>query len=447
MKKEIVIIGGGPAGIITATTAKKNNKEKDVTIIRKEEKGLVPCGIPYVFGTLESVEDNTMGIKPVQNLGVNFVFDEVTNVDFDNNSLKLKSGEDIQYEKLIFATGSMPVIPPVEGKDLQGVFTIDKNMEYIKEVKEYSKNCEEIIVVGGGFIGVEITDEIRKVAKKVTLIEAQPHLLPTAFDKDFGDLYEEKLSANGVEIKTNTLLKKVIGENNKVSSVELSDGSILKADMVVFSVGYKPNTELAKNTCLHLGYTGAIWVDEYMRTNKKDVFAVGDCAEHKDFFTRKPSKLMLASTAVFDARIAGSNLYKLKVVRENHGNLGVFSTSIEGLTLAAAGMTETTACNESFECIVGEASVIDRHPGTLPDKSPLVVKMVFSKESGLLLGAQMAGSKSVGELINVIGLGLQKGVTATDLITMQIGTHPLLTAAPTKYPLVLAAESALMKLR
>lgn len=156
---------------------------------------------------------------------------------------------------------------------------------------------------------------------------------------------------------------------------------------------------------------------------------------------------MLASAAAFEARIAGSNLYNLKTIRQNRGNLGVFSTSFDGLTLGSAGLTEKTASTEGFEYVVGMAKSIDRHPGKFEDTSDVTVKLIFSKENGLLLGGQIAGGKAVGEMINIIGLGLQMGATWNDLLTMQIGSHPLLTAAPTKYQLNIAAEDALRKTR
>lgn len=445
MKKDVVILGGGPAGIITATTAKKNYPDKSVTIVRKEETGLVPCGIPYIFGTLDSVEQNVMGIDGPKKLGVEFIIDEIKQVDFESKKL-IGENNEISYEKLIIAIGSVPTFPPINGAELNGVFTIKKDKNYIEKVYEYARNIENVTVIGGGFIGVEVSDELRKMGKKVTLIEAMGHLLPAAYDEDFGDLAQETLESHGVTVKTNTLVKEIYGDS-KVEKIVTKDGEEIETDMVVLATGYEPNVEMFKGTDLHIGHSGGIWVDEYMRTSIDDVFAVGDCVEHKDFFTRRPSNLMLASTAVFDARIAGTNLYHLVVVRENHGNLGVFSTSIENLTLGAAGMTCRKAEKEAFKCVIGEAESIDRHPGTLPDKSKLKVKLLFSEESGILLGAQIAGGKSVGEIINIIGLGLQKGITANDLVTMQIGTHPMLTSAPTKYPLITAAESALMKLR
>ena len=254
------------------------------------------------------------------------------------------------------------------------------------------------------------------------------------------------MGAKGVKIFTKTKVVRFIG-NGKVQKVELENGSALSVDVVLLAVGYRANVDILRDSGIRFGETGAIWVDEYMRTNIPDVFAVGDCVEHRCFFTRKPSKLMLASTASFEARIAGTNLYGLKVMRKSKGNLGVFSTSIEGLTLGIAGLTEKMAQSEDFEYIIGEAEGIDRHPGTIPDKSKVKVKLLFSKEGMLLLGGQIAGGKSVGEMVNILATALQLGATANDLYTLQIGTHPLLTAPPTAYPIIMATEKALMKLR
>jgi len=442
MKKQVVVLGGGPAGIIAAGCGKKSNPDKEFTLIRSEETGLVPCGIPYIFGTLESVDANVMGVAPIQKLGVEVMQAEVTAIDFQNKSLSLQNGESVEYEKLVLATGSSPILPKMQGIDLPGVYTVKKNKIYMEQVYAAAKKAQKVVIVGGGFIGIETGDEMRKMGKDVTLVEALPNLLEAAYDNEFGKMAQETLQEHGLKVRTGILVEEILG-SDKVQGVKLRDGSTVPADMVIFAIGYRPNVELVKDSGIHMGFSNGIWVDEYMRTSIPDVFAAGDCVEHKDFFTRKPSRLMLASTAVFDARIAGSNLYGLKVVRENHGNLGVFSTSIEGLTLAAAGMNERTSREEGFEIVVGEAASVDRHPGTLPDKSALKVKLIFSLESGLLLGGQLAGGKSVGEMVNILGLGLQKDVTANDLVTMQIGTHPLLTSAPTTYPIVLAAESAI----
>ncbi len=444
MKYDVIVIGGGPAGLITAATAKKNYPEKSVAIIKKEPVGMIPCGIPYTFGTLGGTEKNILPTKGVENLGVKVIVDEVVDVDPEKKIVKTRDSE-FEYDKLVLATGSEPVVPPIPGVDLDGVFYISKYKDYLDKLYEKLQDVENVVVVGGGFIGVEVTDEIRKMGKKVTIIEIMDHLIPAAFDEEFGKMAQEVLESNGVKVMTSTKVERIEG-SGKVEKVVTNNGEI-KAEVVILSTGYKPRVELAKKIGLKLGESGAIVTDEYMRTSVKDIFAVGDCVEHLCFFTRKPAKIMLASTATFDARVAGANLFKLKVLRTNQGTLGVFSTSIEGLTLASAGCNEKMIREEGFDVVVGEAKVPDRHPGSIPDASTITLKLVFSRESGHILGGQMAGGKSVGEIVNIISLAIQSRLTATELATMQIGTHPLLTSAPTMYPIVSAAENALMKMR
>ena len=443
MKYDVLIIGGGPAGLITASTAKKNYQDKSIAIIKKEAVGMIPCGIPYIFGTLKSSDKNILPTKGVENLGVEVITAEVMSVDHEKRIVKTSQG-DMEYEKLVLATGSEPSVPKLNGIELEGVYTISKYKEYLDKLHEDLKKSEKIVIIGGGFIGVEIADEIRKMGKRVTLIEMMDHLIPAAFDTEFGKLAEEKLVEHGVEVLTSKKVRELSGFR-RVEKVILEDGE-LPADLVILSTGYKPRVKLAKEIGVKLGETGAIWTDEYMRTSVPDVYAVGDCVEHICFFTRKPGRLMLASTATFEARVAGSNLYKLRVLRTNKGNLGIFSTSIEGLSLGAAGCNENMIREEGFDVVVGEASGPDRHPGSIPDASKITMKLVFSSESGLLLGGQVAGGKSVGEIVNAIGMAIQKGMTAAELATLQIGTHPLLTPAPTVYPLVVAAENALIKM-
>ncbi len=443
---DIVVIGGSAAGLIAAKTAKVMYPDKEVAVIRKEKISMVPCGIPYIFSTLKSVDDDIMGVKPIEDLGVKFIYDEVVDIDKDNKEVITKSGDKIKYDKLVLATGSKPFVPSIEGKDLENIFVVPKDYEYLKNMVEKIKKAKRVAVIGAGFIGVEVTDEIRKEVEKVYLIEAQNRILPVAFDKDFSEVIEENLKSKGVEIKTSKRVKRFIG-NGKLERIEFEDGEVIDVDAAILSVGYKPNVELAQKLGLFIGKTGAIWTDEYMRTSEKDIFACGDCVEHKDFYTRRASRLMLASTATFDARIAASNLYGIKMIRENKGNIAIFSSSIEGLTFAAAGLNETMAMEEYFDFVIGEAQTIDKHPGKLPGTEKIKIKLIFSRSSCVLIGAQILGGRSVGEIINILGLAIQKGMTAEELFTMQFGTHPLLTAPPTMYPIVLAAENAMKKMK
>lgn len=440
MKYDVVVIGGSAAGLITAKTAKISHPKKSVLVVRKEEISLVPCGIPYIFSTLNSIDENKMGIDPIKKLGVDFLIEEVEKVDVENKKV-LTGKTEIEYDKLVFATGSTPCVPPVEGIDQEGVFIIPKDYEYLKKIMEPISRAENIVVIGAGFIGVEMSDELRKEGKNVTLVEAMERVLPLALDEDISAIVYEQLVSRGLNIRTGHMVKRILGENGKVKAVELDNGDVLTADAVILSIGYKPTTELAAKAGLFMGRYESIWTDEYQRTSEDDVFAAGDCAEHKDFFTRKSTKLMLASTATFDARVVGMNLFGIKIIKQNKGNISIFSSAIEGLATGAAGITEATARKEGIEIRVGKFSAVDRHPGTIPDKSPQTVKLIFSKSGGVILGAQVVTGKSAGELINILGVAIQQGMSAIDIVTLQFGTHPLLTAAPTMYPAIVAAES------
>ena len=186
-------------------------------------------------------------------------------------------------------------------------------------------------------------------------------------------------------------------------------------------------------------------MDQYTRTNDPDIFAVGDCAEKKCFFTGKDVPVLLASTAAMEAKIAGCNAFHLRLVRANKGTISAFSTQVFGRTYAAAGITEEKARQEGFSVMVGEFTTMDRHPGSLPGAQKVHIKMIFSKCSGIILGAQIWGGESVAEMINILSLSIQKGITATELNTFQVATHPLVSASPIAYPINAAAMDALSK--
>lgn len=446
MNYDVVIIGGNPAGAAAAISAKMLHSGKSILIIRKEPASLVPCGIPYTFGTLENVEANVVNPERFKNVGIDLLVDEVVLIDSDNKQLSLKNNEAVSYDKLIVATGSVPFVPPILGVDLEGVVTIRKELEYIKSIQPELKKGENIIVVGAGFIGVEMSDELIKVCENVTLIESMDSILPLAFDEEIVEPAASVLQNHGVTIRTNTMVDKIVGENGRVSAVKLKGGEEIKADRVILAIGYKSNVTLAKECGIDIGIYGGIITDEYMRTNCKDIFAVGDCVEHRDFFTRKQSKLMLASTAASEARIAGLNLYNLRIIRQTKGSIAIFSTSLDEISMGAAGLTEKQAKTEGFNIIVGQNSGVDHHPATLPNTSKQMVKLIFSKGSGVILGAQVIGGDSTGEMINMLGLAIQKNMTATEMALMQYGTQPKLTAGPTVYPVAMAAMSAVKQM-
>lgn len=446
MKKDVVIIGGGPAGIVTALTAKRYYPEKEITLIRHIKNSVVPCGIPYMVASLKNMEDNKLGYAGLEKNGIEIMVEEITEIDRKSKKVITKKGMEIGYDRLVLATGSKPVLPPIEGIDKKGIFPILKDLDYLKGMITQIKESKNILVVGGGFIGIEFADEISNLKdKNVFLVELLPDLLSNSFDPEFGNMVLNKLKDKGVNVMTGIKVEKFIGEG-KVERVKLSNGEEIEVDAVILGIGAKANTDLAEKCGINTNSGKGVWVDEYMRTSDPDIFAVGDCAEKRDFYTRKTLPVMLASTATAEARVAGSNLFSLKVVRENKGTIAIYSTYVSGLVLGSAGLTEKAARKEGFEIVVGQAEGFDKHPSSMPGTNRIKIKLVFSKYSGIILGGQVAGGISCGETINAIGVAIQKRISMTELETLQMATHPYLTSAPTIFPVVLAAQDAVSKM-
>ena len=442
-KTDVLIIGGSAAGLVAALTGKSQYPEKDFLVIRKEQKVVVPCGIPYIFGSLENSSQNVIPDAGLEKAGVNLLIGEETEIDPKSKTCLLTDGEQVTYEKLVLAIGSKPVKPNwLNGKNLDNVFTVPKDKDYLDLMADKLQEDQKIVVIGGGFIGVELADELNKRGKEVTVVEILPRVLGTVFDEDLATKAGEILVERGVNVIVGAGVKELCG-NGKVSSVKLQDGTELDAEAVILSMGYKPNVELAKEAGIETNELGFIKVDQYLRTETPDIFAIGDCAEKRDFITNKAIGAMLASTACAEARVTGMNLFKLEAVRTFTGTISNFATALGEHSFGVAGVTEDTARNEGFDIVTASFEGVDHHPGKLPGTHKQTVKLVVAKDSGLILGGSVYGSRSAGEIVNVIGLAIQNRMTVSSLMTMQIGTHPLLTAPPTAYPLIKAAEMAL----
>lgn len=439
-KTDVLVIGGSAAGIVAATTGKAFYPDKTFLLLRKEMHVMVPCGIPYIFGTLEDSQQNVVPDAVLSGAGVELKIDEALSVDLENKICTTADGSRIAFDKLVFATGSIPSVPAwLKGADLANTFTIPKNKEYLDHLREKLVDFQKIVVLGGGFIGVEVADELNKKNKDVTIVEMLPYVLNLAFDEEMAAKAQECLEERGVRVKSNCRVKELAG-NGKVSEVILDDGQVLKTDAVILSTGYKPNVTLAQKAGLDINEMGFIQVNEYMRTANSDVFAVGDCAEKHSFITRSRKGVMLASAACAEGRIAGMSLYKLSTLRKFNGNVSIFCTTIGKTSFGAAGVTEALARERGFDVITGTYEGVNKHPGTLPDTQKQVIKLIVSRESGVVLGGEIIGGATTGEFTNMIGFVIQNGMTVDALLTAQIGTHPLLTASPTAYPLIKAAE-------
>ncbi len=446
-KTDVLIIGGSAGGMVTAVTGKTHWPEKEFILVKTQKDVMVPCGIPYIFGTLQSSDKNIMPVDTMMGKsGVESIIDTATEIDTTNKIVNFVSGEKIQYEKLVIATGSKPIKPKwLFGVDLENVCVIPKDKIYLDDMMSKLGAVKNIAVIGAGFIGVEFSDELKKKGLNVSLIEKQPNILNLAFDPEFSVKIEDILKERGVNVITGVGITKING-TKKVESIELEDGRVLEMDAVILSMGYRPNSELAKKANISVDESDFIAVDEYMRTHTDDIFAVGDCAQKRDFATRRRVPIMLASTACAEARIAGMNLFNLHVVKTFSGTIAIYSTAIGNTGFGTAGITELRANQEGLSTHIGYFEGFNRHPASLPDTHKQIVKLIAASKSGVIVGGEVLGGMETGELTNVIGLAIQNRMSVNSFLTMQIGTHPLLTASPASYPIIKAAEQIASKM-
>ena len=215
---------------------------------------------------------------------------------------------------------------------------------------------------------------------------------------------------------------------------------------MILATGYKPNTELAQKVGISLGHYGGIWVDEYMRTENHDIFAVGDCSARRTFLTKVPSKVMLASTSSAEGRVVGSSLYGLKYIKGFSGTIAIFSTMIGKIAFSSVGVSEDEAQEAGIDIVIGSFSGMNRHPATIPGAQKQFVKLIVTRNGGQILGGQIVGGNETGEMINIIGSMIEAGLSVYKARSMQIATQPMLTAAPTDYPIVMAAIVAIKRI-
>ena len=195
-KVDILVIGAGPAGIVSAVTAHRYYPTKNITVMKNVEKGVIPCGIPYMFASLTDPDDNKLGDAALEKNGIEVVVDEATKIDRRAKTVSTKDNQTFCYEKLVLAIGSIPIIPRIKGVDKEGVYSIQKDMTYLQKLIDEIRTARNVLIVGGGFIGVELADEISKMnGPNVLLVEILPTLLPNSFDPEFSKTAEEALKS------------------------------------------------------------------------------------------------------------------------------------------------------------------------------------------------------------------------------------------------------------
>jgi len=444
---DVIIVGAGSAGLVAAITARRFYPDKSILVIRKDPLVTIPCGIPYIYGTYGSPEKDIVPIdRYLDRNNLDGLVDKVLHIDRRQHRITTYNGETFGYKKLVLATGSLPIAPPLPGIDKQGIFTIKKNVPHLKYLLDALNQASNLCIVGCGYIGVEFAEESRKGRPdlNITLVEMLPRCLQQAYDEAFSVRIEESLKEMDVNLLMDEKVEAFLG-NGRVEKVRLASGKTLDADLVILGLGVNADIGLAQEAGLEIGATRSIQVNRYMQTSDPDIFACGDCAEKISFFDEAPNNMKLASISATEGRIAGSNLFALN--RANIGVIGTVSTKLGENAFCAAGLTEVQAKVKGYDVFVGEAGSINRHPRAMPGVAKLVVKLVFNKKDGTLLGGQVWGAESGAEVVNIISGCILHQMTADDIAMYQIGTHPALTPSAAVYPLVEAAERALLSQR
>jgi NADH oxidase (H2O2-forming) len=353
-----------------------------------------------------------------------------------------KSGksETITYDTLIVATGANSFMPPIKGKEKQGICslrTLEDGHTIDKAVKDGARTA---VVMGAGLIGLETAIGLQERGLKVTVVEMLPQILPQMLDADMAKPAQEMMEQKGIGILTGKCVEEILGAE-KANGI-VAGGEQFDADLIVSAFGVRANTQLATNAGIVLGDTKSIKTNGRMETNAKDVFAIGDCAESTHIVTQKPALMQFGTVAVRHGKVAGINAaggYALFT--------GVLGSSISRLyetDVGSTGLTEGAAQRARIDTVTGTISSktkAEYYPGAMPIK----VKLVVEKESQKIIGAQIIGGEEVTQRINAISFAIQKQMTARELSKADTAYAP--PVCETWEPLVLAAEMVLMKLR
>jgi len=443
----IAIIGFNAAGLNAASAARKVSREFEIVAFEAEDKPAYSrCGLPFVIsGEVKSFDKLVAyALSYYKMMKIDLRLKTlVKSIDVKGKKLEFEEGgrtEMIEYDKLILATGGEASIPPIKGRELEGVYSLRTRADGERIVKA-AANSSSAIVIGGGVNGLEIAVALRERGLKVTLMEMFPQVAPAMLDPDMARFLEKRLEEANIKVTTGCTVEEIKG-TSRVEGVRCSLGEV-EADFAVVATGVRPNTNLAKKAGVEIGETGGIWVNSSMETSVKDVYAAGECVEATNFVTMKPTLSQFGSTAVRMGKVAGINA--AGGYADFPGVLNSCVTKILDLEIGATGLTETSAKLQGLEMITGKVSGKTRAP-YYPGGRELSAKLVFDKETMRLIGAQILGGEEVAQRVNTLSMAIRGRMNIWDLEKAETCYTPPLneTWEPSLHG---AAEAALAKLR
>ena len=416
---KIVIVGCTHAGTAAVVNLKELHPESEITIYEKNDNlSFLSCGIALNVGGVIKETKNLFYNSP-ENLAkmgvVTNMKHEVLNIDFENKTLKVKNllnNEEFEdnYYKLVLTLGSWPIVPKFEGGDLDNIL-LCKNHDHAIEIIEKSKNAKNVVIIGAGYIGVELVEAFEMQGKNVTLIDAEERIMAKYLDKEFTDIAEKEFVDRGVNLVLGEKVSKFEGENGKVTKVVTNNGSY-EGDLVVLCIGFAPNTKLVQGKLDTLP-NGAIIIDEYMRTSKEDVFAAGDCCVVKYNPAHDTRYIPLATNAVRMGTLVARNI--VEPTLKYMGTQGTSGIKIYEKCIASTGLTEEVA-KATTKMNVASVELTDNYrPEFMPTYLPATIKLVFDKDTRRIIGGQIISDIDLTQFMNTLSVVIQNEMTIEEL--------------------------------
>ena len=437
-QRDVVIIGGGPAGRVIVHALHSQKSSLSVTLIKDEETNVNRCAVPYGISGNQPIEKFQIPNQLVTDFGAELVVDKVVKINIDRKELHTQNGQTYRYRHLVLATGSRPLVPPIPGVELEGVTPV-RSLQDLDTLRGFAAAGQKAIIVGGGYIGIEVAVVLRQMGLEVDVVEMLPQILQATTEPEFISDVEKTLATEGVRLVANRKVAEFMKSNGRGVDVKLENGEILAADFAVLSVGVVPNIELAAEAGIQTSVLGIV-TDSYLRTSAADIYAAGDCAEKKSYITGKPARGEFGTNAVFMAKVVAQNI--LGRNKRFCGVINANATSVYKWSLGSAGLTEKMALEAGLNVMSGYSEVLDKYP-MMDAVAPIRTKLVFKRDSGSLIGGSiMRRGHAVAQNVDFISLAIQMGATLEDLLSYQYATHPELAAKPSDNTYVFAARDA-----
>lgn len=432
---KLVIVGGVAGGATAAARARRLNERAEIILFERGEFiSFANCGLPYYIGDVIKKRQDLLVTTPKDfqdRYAIDVrVFSEVTAIDRSEKTVTVKnlaSGETYRetYDKLILAPGAEPVKPPLAGVDLENIFNLRNipDMDRIKAVVDQN-GPESAVVVGGGFIGLEMAENLVHRGVNTTIVERLDHVMPL-LDHEMAGLVHAYLEEKGVDCIRSDGIKSFAEESGRLT-VETEKGRRLLCDLVIVCVGIRPENRLAKDAGLEIGPMGGIRVDAAMRTSDPDIYAVGDAAEIFDYLTGRRVMTPLAGPANKQGRIAADNVMGRSSIFK--GTLGTSVVKIFDATLASTGLNEKTLKARDIPYLVSYTHS-GSHASYYPGAEMMAVKLLFAPNNGKILGAQIFGKEGVDKRIDVIATAIHGSMTVFHLEELELAYAPPYSSA------------------